>query len=75
MSEQDATALEQDRHATLNRLLFPGPTEDFACSRTTHGDVSVLPTMGFLYGLAADEDTEVGARGGQDPHPRARGHR
>jgi len=59
LSEQDATALEKDRHATLNRLLFAGPTEDFASSRTAHGDVSVLPTLGFLYGLAADEDTEV----------------
>jgi len=59
LSEQDATALEKDRHATLNRLLFAGPTEDFASSRTAHGDVSVLPTVGFLYGLAADEDTEV----------------
>ena len=59
LSEQDATALEQDRHATLNRLLFPGPTEDFEGSRTEHGDVSVLPTLGFLYGLSAEEDTEV----------------
>ena len=59
LSEQDATALEQDRHATLNRLLFPGPTEDFEGSRTKHGDVSVLPTLGFLYGLSPEEDTEV----------------
>ena len=40
---------------TLNRLLFPGPTKEFADSRETYSDLSVLPTRDFLYGLRAGE--------------------
>jgi pyruvate carboxylase len=52
---------EQDRHAlgepgprrreTLNRLLFPGPTQELARVRDTYGDLSVLDTVDYLYGL------------------------
>jgi pyruvate carboxylase len=51
LAEDDRRALVTDRRATLNRLLFPGPTRDFLQSRAQYGDISVLPTAEFLYGL------------------------
>ncbi|MFA6576645.1 MAG: pyruvate carboxylase, partial [Nocardioides sp.] len=47
------------RRQTLNELLFPGPTRDFAEARQTYGDVSVLPTLDYLYGLRQGEEHEV----------------
>jgi pyruvate carboxylase len=47
------------RRATLNQLLFPGPTKDFRESRERYGDVSVLPTLDFLYGLRQGEEHPV----------------
>jgi pyruvate carboxylase len=47
------------RRQTLNELLFPGPTKDFAEARQTYGDVSVLPTLDYLYGLRQGEEHEV----------------
>jgi pyruvate carboxylase len=47
----DIHGLAEDRRNTLNRLLFPGPTRDFNDVRSTFGDVSVLPTVEYLYGL------------------------
>jgi pyruvate carboxylase len=47
------------RRRMLNQLLFPGPTAAFAESRATHGDVSVIPTLEYLYGLRAGEEHEV----------------
>ncbi|MCW2842846.1 MAG: pyruvate carboxylase [Nocardioides sp.] len=47
------------RRRTLNELLFPGPTKDFAEVRETYGDVSVLPTLDYLYGLQQGEEHEV----------------
>ncbi|MBG6218013.1 pyruvate carboxylase [Arthrobacter sp. CAN_A6] len=40
-----------ERRTTLNRLLFPGPAKDYAAVRDTYGDVSVLGTADYLYGL------------------------
>ena len=40
-----------ERRATLNRLLFPAPTKEFERVRDTFGDVSVLDTVDYLYGL------------------------
>lgn len=39
------------RRATLNRLLFPQPTEQFDASRESYGDLSILTTHDYLYGL------------------------
>jgi pyruvate carboxylase len=39
------------RRATLNRLLFPAPTKIFEQSRETYGNLSVLETIDYLYGL------------------------
>jgi pyruvate carboxylase len=47
------------RRRTLNELLFPGPTKDFLEVRQTYGDVSVLPTLDYLYGLRQGDEHEV----------------
>ena len=47
------------RRATLNRLLFPGPTREFAAHRDSYGDTSVLSTKDFLYGLEPDTEHTV----------------
>jgi pyruvate carboxylase len=51
---EDRRGLRDDRRATLNRLLFPGPTKDFENHRAAYGDTSVLSTKDFLYGLEPD---------------------
>ncbi|WP_102160774.1 pyruvate carboxylase [Zhihengliuella halotolerans] len=54
LSDEDQAGLEADsatRRSTLNRLLFPGPTRDFEATRASYGDVSVLGTRDYLYGL------------------------
>ncbi|GGC81614.1 pyruvate carboxylase [Tersicoccus solisilvae] len=59
LNPEDADALHGDsatRRAALNRLLFPGPTRDFDASQEAYGDVSVLHTRDFLYGLTADHE-------------------
>jgi pyruvate carboxylase len=45
----DGTSLE--RRATLNRLLFAAPTKQFEFVRETYGDLSVVDTIDYLYGL------------------------
>jgi pyruvate carboxylase len=47
------------RRRTLNELLFPGPTREFTESRATYGDLSVVPTREYLYGLRHGEEHEV----------------
>jgi pyruvate carboxylase len=51
LDEEQRKGLATDRRATLSTLLFPGPTREFQESRQTYGDLSVLPTSDFLYGL------------------------
>ena len=56
VSPADRTALAEPgarRRATLNRLLFPGPTRTFDEVRERYGDLSVLDTPDYLYGLVA----------------------
>ncbi|MFT3874669.1 MAG: pyruvate carboxylase [Nocardioides sp.] len=59
LTEEQRAGLAADRRATLNQLLFPGPTKEFTDSRERFGDVSVLPTTDFLYGLVAGEEHRV----------------
>ncbi|TDC50673.1 pyruvate carboxylase [Actinomadura sp. KC345] len=51
---------------TLDRLLFPGPAKDYREARASYGDLSVLPTGPFLYGLRTGHevafDLEPGVR-------------
>ena len=58
-SEALTTGSSRVRRETLNHLLFPGPTKEFVESRETYGDVSVLPTIDYLYGLRYGEEHEV----------------
>ena len=51
LSDDDTAALAAEPRRTLNRLLFPGPTKEFEDSRRTYGDVSVVHTRDYLYGL------------------------
>ena len=54
ISDEDRAALDGDsagRRSTLNRLLFAAPTKIFEQGRETYGDLSVLETADYLYGL------------------------
>jgi pyruvate carboxylase len=54
ITEEDQKALDgtsDERRGTLNRLLFAGPTKIFEQGRETYGDLSVLETVDYLYGL------------------------
>ncbi|WP_207457794.1 pyruvate carboxylase [Desertivibrio insolitus] len=54
LAPADAEALSvpgPQRQATLNRLLFPGPTQQFGEIRELFGDLSVVETVDYLYGL------------------------
>jgi pyruvate carboxylase len=64
-AEQEA-GLEADRRGTLNELLFPGPTAAFRESRETFGDLSVLSTVDYLYGLRRGEEHSVRVREGRE---------
>ncbi|MFD6351820.1 pyruvate carboxylase [Nocardia tengchongensis] len=48
-----------DRRATLNRLLFPGPTAEFLAHREKFGDTTGLSANQFFYGLRHDEEHHV----------------
>jgi len=59
LSEDDVEGLLQKPRATLNRLLFPGPTADYEQARSRYSDLAALPTSGFFYGLDSDHDVAV----------------
>ncbi len=65
LTADDRAGLTEDRRATLNRLLFPGPTQDFTTSRETYSDLSVIPTAQFLHGLRPGEEVEVEIEAGK----------
>lgn len=54
LSAEDSAALDTDsagRRAALNRLLFPGPTKIYEEVKERYGDLSVVDTVDYLYGL------------------------
>lgn len=54
IGDEDRAALRAgtgERRAALNRLLFPGPTRQFEQVREQYGDLSVVDTVDYLYGL------------------------
>jgi pyruvate carboxylase len=57
--EQSEGLAGTDRRHTLNQLLFPGPTRSYDESLATYGDVSVLRTTDYLYGLRSGEEHVV----------------
>ncbi|CAA9458828.1 MAG: Pyruvate carboxylase [uncultured Rubrobacteraceae bacterium] len=62
LSEEDRETLGiggPERRAILNRLLLPGPSEERTASEARYGDVSILPTKAFLYGLNIGEELTV----------------
>jgi pyruvate carboxylase len=65
LSEADATALQDDRRNTLNRLLFPDPTRDFVEARDSFGDVYLLPTTEYFFGLRQGSEHVVDLGPGQ----------
>lgn len=49
-----------DRQDALNELLFAGPTKAFKESRAQFGDLSVVDTIDYLYGMQPGEEHQVG---------------
>ncbi len=69
LTAEDESALAQagrGRQATLNRLLFPGPTKEFEEHRETYGDTSHLSANQFFYGLRQGEEHRVELERGVD---------
>ena len=66
-SQQELTAEDEvalatpgmKRQATLNRLLFPGPTREFEAHRELYGDTSRLSTNQFFYGRRQGEEHRI----------------
>jgi pyruvate carboxylase len=62
LSADDEAALAltgPKRQATLNRLLFAGPTKEFEEHRDLYGDTSQLSANQFFYGLRQGEEHRV----------------
>lgn len=62
LSPEDEAVLAQagpKRQAALNRLLFPGPTEELEAHREQYGDTSGLSANQFFYGLRRGEEHRV----------------
>ncbi len=59
LTDDERRGLAEDKRATLNRLLFPGPTKEFNESRERHSDLSVLPTANYLYGMTPGTEYPV----------------
>lgn len=53
-----------ERRALLNELLFPGPTRDFLDVRENYGDISVIKTRDYLYGLRPGEESVIEVEAG-----------
>ncbi|ADG97770.1 pyruvate carboxylase [Segniliparus rotundus DSM 44985] len=62
LTEQDEAELDgasSQRRAALNRLLFPGPAEEFRTHRERYGDTSRLSANQFFYGLRHGDEHRV----------------
>ncbi|WP_040801876.1 pyruvate carboxylase [Nocardia higoensis] len=57
--EAGLSADSQQRRATLNRLLFPGPTAEFLAHQEKYGDTMGLSANQFFYGLRRGEEHKV----------------
>jgi pyruvate carboxylase len=64
LSQDDARDLAQAPRQALNRLLFPGPDKEFRRSRQQYGDLSVLPTVDYLYGMRAGAEHMIELKSG-----------
>ncbi|MDT0328343.1 pyruvate carboxylase [Nocardiopsis lambiniae] len=59
LTEEQREGLAKERRTTLNRLLFPAPTEEFQKHRSAYGDTSVVSSADFFYGLRAGRECTV----------------
>ncbi|MDN4486659.1 pyruvate carboxylase [Demequina sp. SYSU T00039] len=62
LSEDDREVLAvagPDRRRRLNHLLFPGPAKEFDKAVDTYGDISVIDTFHYLYGLTVGSGEEA----------------
>lgn len=62
LTDDEVAALagtSDERRVALNRLLFPAPTHQFEQMRELFGDLSVLDTADYLYGLEQGRETYV----------------
>jgi pyruvate carboxylase len=62
LTQEERTALDADsatRRAMLNQLLFPAPTRHFQQIRELFGDLSVVDTVDYLYGLRQGTEHSV----------------
>ncbi|POM27282.1 2-oxoglutarate carboxylase small subunit [Actinomadura rubteroloni] len=67
LTREEEKALDgPDVRDTLDRLLFPAPAKSYRETRAAYGNLSVLPTGAFLYGLRPGQevafDLEPGVR-------------
>lgn len=68
VTEAEADVLARpgrERQRALNHLLFAGPSKEFDDVQATYGDVSVLPTATYLYGLTNGAEHVVTLAKGQ----------
>ena len=62
LSADDVAALAQPgevRRRALNHLLFPSPADDFDKAVEKYGDISVVDTYHYLYGMTPGSGEEV----------------
>lgn len=62
LTDDDREALSVSgltRRRRLNQLLFPGPAEDLREALDKYGDISVIDTFHYLYGLTVGSGEEV----------------
>ena len=62
LSDEDKAVLSQpgiERQRKLNHLLFPAPAKDFDKIVDTYGDISVVDTYHYLYGMTPGSGEEV----------------
>ena len=52
-------ASSAERRAMLNQLLFPAPTRQFEQIKESYGDLSVIDTVDYLYGLQQGQEHAV----------------
>ena len=69
LSDEQRVRLQRsgaERQSVLNELLFPAPTKEFLANREQYGDISVIDTLDYLYGLRLGEETLISVEPGVD---------
>jgi pyruvate carboxylase len=58
-NDEASLANPEQVRPTLNRLLFAGPNKEYEDAVDAFGDLSVVPTRAFFYGLEPGEEVDV----------------